>query len=166
MNMKRLVFILAVSLFCGTLFAQSNTKSYASLREDVAVPTEEVTAENDDDKVYTAVEQPAEFPGGMRALMTWLSNNIKYPVAAFQNGISGRVTVRFVINKNGEVEDATILKGVNEDLDNEALRVVRQLPRWIPGKNEGKNVNTYFSLPVTFRIPESEPTNYSSSPVE
>ena len=99
-----------------------------------------------------AVEQQAEFPGGQAALMKWLSNNIRYPEAAQQNDIQGRVVVKFVVEKDGSVGHAEIARGVDKDLDREALRVVNKMPKWQPGKNNGVAVRSYFNLPVTFRL--------------
>lgn len=104
------------------------------------------------EKIFVAVEQPAEFPGGQAAMMKWLSNNIRYPEAAQQNGISGRVVVKFVVERDGSVSAPTIVKGVDRELDQEALRVVKRMPKWQPGKNNGQPVRSYFNLPVTFRL--------------
>ena len=84
--------------------------------------------------------------------MKWLSNNIRYPEAAQQNGVQGRVIVRFVVEKDGSIGSPTIVKGVDKDLDQEALRVVRKMPKWQAGKNNGQPVRSYFNLPVTFRL--------------
>ena len=85
-------------------------------------------------------------------MMKWLSNNIRYPESAQQNGISGRVVVKFVVEKDGSIGNPTIVKGVDRDLDQEALRVVKRMPKWQPGKNNGQPVRSYFNLPVTFRL--------------
>ena len=92
------------------------------------------------------------FPGGDVALMRFLSNNIKYPYSAQQNGVQGKVVVKFVVDSVGNVVKAKILKGVMRDLDEEALRVVNLLPKWSPGKQDGKAVNVKYSLPVSFRF--------------
>ena len=105
-----------------------------------------------EEEIFVAVEQPAEFPGGQAALMKWLSNNIRYPEAAQQNDIQGRVVVKFVVEKDGSVGHAEIARGVDKDLDREALRVVNKMPKWQPGKNNGVAVRSYFNLPVTFRL--------------
>ncbi|MCH5231701.1 MAG: energy transducer TonB, partial [Muribaculaceae bacterium] len=86
------------------------------------------------------------------ALMKWLSNNIRYPEAAQQNDIQGRVVVKFVVEKDGSIGHAEIARGVDKDLDREALRVVNKMPKWQPGKNNGVAVRSYFNLPVTFRL--------------
>lgn len=108
-----------------------------------------------EEEIFVAVEQQAEFPGGMAALMKWLSKNIRYPEAAQQNDIQGKVIVKFVVEKDGSIGAATILKGVDKDLDREALRVVKKMPKWQPGKNNGVAVRSYFNLPVTFKLQNS-----------
>ena len=105
-----------------------------------------------EEEIFVAVEQPAEFPGGQAALMKWLSQNIRYPEAAQQNDIQGRVVVKFVVEKDGSVGHAEIARGVDKDLDREALRVVNKMPKWQPGKNNGVAVRSYFNLPVTFKL--------------
>ncbi|MDE7410176.1 MAG: energy transducer TonB [Muribaculaceae bacterium] len=105
-----------------------------------------------EEEIFVAVEQQAEFPGGMPALMKWLSNNIRYPEAAQQNDVQGRVVVKFIVEKDGSVSQAQIVKGVDKDLDKEALRVVNKMPKWQAGKNNGVAVRSYFTLPVQFRL--------------
>ena len=109
-----------------------------------------VIAEDTESKIFDVVEQSPEYPGGPEALMRYLSDNIRYPVIAQENGIQGRVIVRFVVNKNGEISDVKVLRGVDPSLDKEAERVVKSMPKWIPGKQNGKAVNVYFTLPVNF----------------
>lgn len=111
-----------------------------------------VVEEKKEEDIFVAVEQMAEFPGGQAALMKWLSQNIRYPEAAQQNDIQGRVIVKFVVEKDGSIGQASIVKGVDKDLDREALRVVKKMPKWQPGKNNGVAVRSYFNLPVTFKL--------------
>lgn len=126
---------------------------FEAVKEQVVVKEEpKPEVKNEPEKIFVAVEQPAEFKGGQAALMKWLSNNIRYPEAAQQNGVQGRVIVRFVVEKDGSIGSPTILKGVDKDLDQEALRVVRKMPKWQAGKNNGQPVRSYFNLPVTFRL--------------
>ena len=127
---------------------------FKAVQEQVIVKEPEPVVEKkpEPEKIFVAVEQPAEFPGGQAAMMKWLSNNIRYPEAAQQNGISGRVVVKFVVERDGSVSSPTIVKGVDRDLDQEALRVVKRMPKWQPGKNNGQSVRSYFNLPVTFRL--------------
>lgn len=126
---------------------------FKAVQEAVVVkePEPEVVKPKEDE-IFVAVQQQAEFPGGQQALMKWLNSNIRYPEAAQQNDIQGRVIVRFVVEKDGSVSQATIAKGVDKDLDREALRVVKKMPKWQPGKNNGVAVRSYFTLPVTFRL--------------
>ena len=126
---------------------------FKAVQEQVVVkePEPEVVKPKEDE-IFVAVEQQAEFPGGQAALMKWLSNNIRYPESAQANDIQGRVIVKFVVEKDGSIGSATIAKGVDKDLDREALRVVKKMPKWQPGKNNGVAVRSYFTLPVTFKL--------------
>ena len=124
---------------------------FEAVKEQVIVKEPEPEKPKEEE-IFVAVEQPAEFPGGQAALMKWLSNNIRYPEAAQQNDIQGRVVVKFVVEKDGSVGHAEIARGVDKDLDREALRVVNKMPKWQPGKNNGVAVRSYFNLPVTFKL--------------
>ena len=114
--------------------------------------TEVKQPEATDDKIFQVVEHQPEFPGGMEALMKHLSKEIKYPKEAQEKGTQGRVIVQFVVRKDGSITDAKIMKPVDPLLDAEALRVVSEMPNWIPGKQRGEAVNVRFTLPVTFRL--------------
>lgn len=127
---------------------------FKAVQEQVVVKEPEPEKPKEEE-IFVAVEQMAEFPGGQAALMKWLSSNIRYPEAAQQNDIQGRVIVKFVVEKDGSIGQATILKGVDKDLDREALRVVKKMPKWQPGKNNGVAVRSYFNLPVTFKLQNS-----------
>lgn len=106
----------------------------------------------DENEIYASVDVMPEFPGGNKALMTWLGANVRYPEAAQQNDVQGRVVVKFVVEKDGSIAQVQVVKGVDKDLDKEAVRVVSKMPKWTPGKSGGKVVRTYFSLPVNFRL--------------
>lgn len=126
---------------------------FKAVQEQVVVKEPEPEVQKPkEEQIFIAVEQPAEFPGGMAALMRWLNNNMRYPEAAQQNDIQGRVIVNFVVEKDGSIANVKIAKGVDKDLDREALRVVKKMPKWQPGKNNGVAVRSYFNLPVTFRL--------------
>lgn len=127
---------------------------FKAVQEQVVVkePEPEVKEKPKEEEIFVAVEQQAEFPGGQAALMKYLSNNIRYPEAAQQNDIQGRVIVKFVVEKDGSIGNVTIAKGVDKDLDREAIRVVKKMPKWQPGKNNGVAVRSYFTLPVTFKL--------------
>lgn len=104
------------------------------------------------EKIFEAVEQQASFPGGQGALMKWLSSNLRYPELAQQNNVQGKVIVKFTVEKDGSITNPTVVRGVDKDLDREAIRVVKKMPRWTPGKNNGAAVRSYFPLPVTFKL--------------
>ena len=101
---------------------------------------------------FIRVEQNPEFPGGMQALVNYLQRTLKYPAAASRGNISGKVYVSFVVNTNGELTDVTVLKGIGFGCDEEAVRVVSQMPRWKPGKQSGRAVKVRFNLPITFAL--------------
>jgi len=108
------------------------------------------------DSVYSFVPKKAEFPGGDRELRKWLQENINYPIIAVENGIQGKVLVNFVVRTNGQIDGVKVLRGVHPTLDNEAIRLVRAMPRWKAGEKAGVKVNSYFTLPVTFKIKEEK----------
>lgn len=105
-----------------------------------------------EEKIFEVIEQMPTFPGGEEALLKYLSNNVKYPVIAQENGVQGRVIVRFVVTKNGDVDRIEVVRSVESSLDKEAVRVVKSMPRWIPGKQGGENVSVWFTLPVNFKL--------------
>ncbi len=118
-------------------------------------PKEEPKAAPVEDNSVTenaAVEQPAEFPGGTTELMKWLSSNVKYPAIARENNIQGKVVVKFIVEKDGSVSNVTVLKKVHELLDAEAVRLTKAMPTWKSGKQGGKSVRCYFTLPVKFQL--------------
>ena len=106
----------------------------------------------EDDRVFDVVEQKPQFPGGEAALLKWLQQNIKYPPMAQENNIQGRVVVQFVVTKTGEVGEVKIVRGKDPDLDKEAVRVVKKLPKFIPGKMNGHAVNVWYTLPIQFKL--------------
>ena len=103
-------------------------------------------------QIFTVVEEMPEFPGGMNELLKYLAKSIKYPVIAQENGIQGRVICAFVVNRDGSIVDAEVLRGVDPSLDKEALRVIMAMPKWKPGKQRGKPVRVKYTVPVTFRL--------------
>ena len=120
-------------------------------KEEIAAP-EPPKQQVEENKVFDVVEQMPSFPGGMGALMSWLSQNIKYPVIAAENGVQGRVIVQFVVEKDGSITDVKVAKSVDPSLDKEAARVVKSMPHWIPGKQNGSAVRVKYTVPVTFKL--------------
>ncbi len=118
-------------------------------KEEIIV---EEKKEVDDNQVFQSVEQMPQFPGGDAALMKWIGEHIKYPTMAMENNIQGRVTVSFVVTKNGSIGEVKVLRSRDPDLDKEAVRVVKSLPNFIPGKMNGQPVNVWYTLPVNFRL--------------
>lgn len=119
-------------------------------KEEIAQP--EPPKHEDENKVFDVVEQPPSFPGGMAALQAYLRDNIKYPVVAAENGIEGRVIVQFVVGKDGSISNVTVARSADASLDKEAVRVVKSMPKWTPGKQNGTTVNVKYTCPVTFRL--------------
>ena len=132
-----------------------NTEDDASKRQmEAYVPppppkpkVEEVTEE-----IFVVVEEQPEFPGGNTAMMKFLSDNIKYPVIAQENGIQGRVITNFVVERDGSITDVQVVRGVDPSLDKEAVRVIQSMPRWKAGRQRGSAVRVRFTLPVVFRL--------------
>ena len=113
---------------------------------------DEVPPKVEETKVFDVVEQMPQFKGGDAALMDYLNKNIKYPVIAEENGIQGRVVTTFVVERDGSITDVRVIKSVDPSLDKEAVRVVKAMPKWNPGKQNGAAVRVKFTLPVTFRL--------------
>ncbi len=113
-----------------------------------------VVTERGPEKIETFVEEEAEFPGGYAEMMKFFSKNMKYPEIAVQAGIEGKANVRFVVEKDGSIGNVTVQKGVPNcpECDKEAIRVIKSMPKWKPGKNGGKAVRSYFSMPVAFKL--------------
>ena len=103
-------------------------------------------------RVYEIVDQMPHFPGGAASLMQYLSENIKYPILAQKKGISGRVVVSFVVEPDGSLSEVRVVRSVDPILDKEALRVVRDMPHWIAGRQDGKPVRARYNIPVSFRL--------------
>lgn len=102
--------------------------------------------------IFTVVQQQPEFPGGVQAMYKFLAQNVKYPSAAARANVTGRVFTTFVITKEGEIKDITVLKGVGFGIDEEAIRVISAMPRWRPGKQDGKPVHVRFRMPIAFEM--------------
>ncbi|CCH55170.1 TonB family protein [Fibrisoma limi BUZ 3] len=111
-----------------------------------------VEAEVKSDEPFISVEQQPQFPGGLESLRSFLEKNLRYPAQASRSGISGRVVVSFVVNTDGSLTDVQVLKGIGFGCDEEALRVVKQMPPWKPGKQSGRTVRVKFNLPIAFAL--------------
>ena len=118
-------------------------------KEVIAQPEPPKVEEN---KVFDMVEEMPSFPGGPAALMQFLQSNTHYPAVAQENGVQGRVTVSFVVEKDGSITDVQVARSADPSLDKEAVRVVKSMPRWTPGRQNGSTVRVKFNVPVTFRL--------------
>mgnify|MGYP005942816859 FL=1 len=116
------------------------------------VVQEKPREEKKKEEVFSHVEQMPKFPGGDAELYKFISNNLNYPAMAIENNVQGRVVVQFVVTKDGSIGNVKVVRSVDRDLDNEAIRVCKKLPKFIPGKQNGQPVNVWYTLPVTFKL--------------
>lgn len=129
--------------------AEDSKDQRVEIHEVVAAPEEE---EDEAQIIHVVVEKMPEFPGGPEAMNRWLSKNIKYPLLAQENNIQGRVVCQFVVNTDGKIVDVQVVRGVEATLDAEAVRVIKSMPAWTPGKQGGKNVRVKYTLPIRFKL--------------
>lgn len=162
---KYLMFIPVVALLllfsnCAnkkTDKVQSDTEKtdtvVAAEPEKIAEPQVDVSiTETKGDSIYTIVETMPDYPGGQKELLSFLSRNIKYPTKAEENKIQGRVIIQFLVNKDGSVSDAKVVRSIDPELDKEALRVVNSMPKWKPGMQKGEAVSVKYTIPIVFRL--------------
>ena len=135
---------------------ETNFASSEETGEDVVIKHIPVTVDEEvvvEDEIFVIVEENPQFPdGGTAGLLQYLGKNIKYPTIPQENGTQGRVTVQFVVNKDGSIVDVKVIRGVDPYLDKEAVRVISTMPKWIPGKQRGVPVRCKFTVPVTFKL--------------
>lgn len=137
----------------GVLVSKIDGKDLPAIVEDPDDGGATPVADGDPDgKAYDVVEEMPQYPGGIEAMMTFLRDNLKYPAELAEQNIQGRVIVQFVVDKEGNVTNPTVMRSVDPQLDAEALRVVKAMPKWTPGKVGGKAVNVKYTLPVTFAL--------------
>lgn len=115
-------------------------------------PVVEDDVEEEEAPIFTVVESMPEFPGGEASRMQYLADNIKYPQMARESGIQGRVFVTFVVERDGHVTDVKVLRGIGGGCDEEAIRVIQNMPKWTPGKQRGKPVRVQFNMPILFKL--------------
>lgn len=132
---------------------QVSTVTQEGSKDIIDLPPENpIVGDPDEGKIFTVVEEMPSFPGGEEQLFKYLSNNIKYPPVARENGIQGRVYVTFVVDRDGKIREAKILRGIGGGCDEEALRVVRAMPQWKSGRQNGRAVQVQYNLPVNFTL--------------
>lgn len=125
----------------------------ARLQAELAAELQKEAEAEDPNKIYDNAEVMPEYSGGQVALMRYIAQNVKYPKSAQENGTQGKVVVQFVVDTDGSIINAYVLTSVDPDLDTEALRVIKSMPRWTPGKQKGKNVRVKYAVSVKFRLP-------------
>ena len=136
----------------GAFTVEGNDETAGEVLKAKEVIAEPEPPKVEETKVFDVVEEMPQFPGGQAALMEYLSKNIKYPVVAEENGVQGRVIVQFVVERDGSITDVKVVKSVDPSLDKEATRVVKSMPKWQPGKQNGSAVRVKYTVPVTFRL--------------
>ena len=136
----------------GAFDVKGNDEAEGEVLKAKEVIAQPEPPKEEETKVFDVVEEMPQFPGGPNALFEYLSKNIKYPVVAEENGVQGRVIVTFVVERDGSITDVKVVKSVDPSLDKEAQRVVKGMPHWIPGKQNGSAVRVKYTVPVTFRL--------------
>lgn len=138
-NLSFIITALFLTILCGwddVAFAQNNDQG--------------------EDQIFNVVETMPQFPGGEKGFQKWISRQVTYPADAVKNKIEGEVFISFVVGKKGDVENVRVVRGVNPLLDAEAIRVVKKMPTWIPGKQRGKNVRVSYTVPIGFKLGKSD----------
>ncbi len=140
--------------FAGSVTNSEGTTNLNNFKEqinEVVIEEKEPVADKPAE-VFISVEQMPQFPGGEAALLKYLSSHINYPPMAAESNIQGRVVVQFVVDKTGKVGEVTVIRSVDKELDREAVRVCKSLPKFVPGRQNGQPVSVWYTLPVTFKL--------------
>ena len=150
--MKKTLFLVIFTLFCiGNIYTQTSSTDKDIIEID-STKTDTTEEEYID---YFYVEEMPEFPGGMSELMKFIQKNMRYPKKAIKKGIEGRETCQFKVTKDGSIEDIIVVRGLHKSLDKEAVRVIKKMPKWKPGKNYKSEVKDFkYTIPVTFKLPK------------
>ena len=151
-EMKSQDELAATNTAIGAFTVEGNDEEAGEVLKAKEVIAEPEPPKVEETKVFDVVEEMPQFPGGQAALLDYLAKNIKYPVVAEENGIQGRVIVTFVVERDGSITDVKVVKSVDPSLDKEASRVVKAMPRWQPGKQNGSAVRVKYTVPVQFKL--------------
>lgn len=153
--------MISVLLLANCSTSPENENDY--LASTVQISYEKLDKESED-LVFTTVEKMPSFQGGEGAMIEYIQKNLKYPLKAMEDNVQGKVMIRFVIEKNGEIRDAEILEGISSECDNEALRVVKEMPKWKPGMQNGEAVAVFFTLPIVYKLTDGndDPKKFDS----
>lgn len=152
--MKKIITLSALLVLLGSNLRAQNVINPTNEKDGPtilrAVGDDSTTSDNE--KVYQVVGQQPSFPGGREELFKYLAYNVKYPIDAAKNKIEGRVLVTFVVEHDGSISNVNVANSVYPSLDKESIRVVSGMPKWIPGKANGKTVRVKYTIPITFRL--------------
>lgn len=130
-----------------------NTEDQKDVEVVIQAPVEAPVEEEEEEVIFVVVESMPEFPGGQQQLFKYINENVKYPVIAQENGIQGRAICQFVVNKDGSIVDVVVVRTSGDaSLDKEAMRVIKSMPKWTPGKQRGKPVRVKYTVPINFRL--------------
>lgn len=158
--MRLLTTLTLLLLYTGSSFAQD------VIYYDNTIMVESAPAQQAQEKIYDHIEQMPQFPGGETELLKWVAANVKYPQVCQENDIQGRVVVQFVVKKDGSIGPVKVVRPKDPDLDREAIRVIKSLPLFTPGRQNGVPVNVWYTLPITFRLQRDEPSESVYVPEE
>lgn len=145
--MKKLAFVILLCILVNNVFAQNNTPP-------LPIPKDNVDPKKSE--IFKVVEQMPEYPGGEQALYKFISDNIRYPDSAANNSVTGKVKIKFVIDEFGAIQDVQAQTSYGFGLEDEAIRVIRSMPHWKPGINNGKPVKVYFQIPINFTLSDGD----------
>lgn len=152
--MKKIITLSALLVLLGSNLRAQNVVNPTNEKDNITIlrAVGDDSTVSDKEKVYQVVEQQPSFPGGREELFKYLAYNVKYPIDAAENKIEGRVLVTFVVEHDGSISNVNVANSVYPSLDKESIRVVSGMPKWIPGKANGKTVRVKYTIPITFRL--------------
>lgn len=145
--------LIAAVITLSTLSSQAQSTQTKVTTVVVAEPeNQSAKANGEGNEIYTAVEHSAQFPGGIKKFYEYLANNIKYPADARKNNVQGKVFLTFVVEKDGSLSDIKVMRGIGSGCDEEALRVIKASPKWVPGTQNGRTVRQQYTAPIGFSL--------------
>lgn len=152
--MKKIIALSALLLLLDSNLKAQNVVNPTNEKDNITIlrAVGDDSTVSDKEKVYQVVEQQPSFPGGREELFKYLAYNVRYPIDAAKNKIEGRVLVTFVVEHDGSISNVNVANSVYPSLDKESIRVVSGMPKWIPGKANGKTVRVKYTIPITFRL--------------
>lgn len=152
--MKKIITLSALLLLLDSNLKAQNVVNPTNEKDNITIlrAVGDDSTVSDKEKVYQVVEQQPSFPGGREELFKYLAYNVRYPIDAAKNKIEGRVLVTFVVEHDGSISNVNVANSVYPSLDKESIRVVSGMPKWIPGKANGKTIRVKYTIPITFRL--------------